>query len=272
MEYIYHYTSAKSLLGLLHTPTNEEKSIISDSSNNLDYGYYLDFHAGAVNLMNDELENKLVKDIFRKIPKCLYASAMFVEWTDGELYAVSFSTKPDYIPMWRIYADDYSGICLKIQRKELEYTLKKINNESFVDVKAGLCLYLSKSEFRKKLRKVLSEIVTAHDKNIKSGWLALSNAFVQSAFCKLKTFEYEKEYRLAAFVNKDFYIKQGRYGLSLYYPIKVPLRFLKEIIIGPSPYQDALAYSISTLIKSRLGKLDKYGINVKVSKSHLKIR
>lgn len=272
MEYIYHYTSAKNLLGLLHTPSDKEKSIIRDNSNDLDYGYYLDFHAGAINLMNDKLENKLVKDMFMEIPKCLYSSAKFVEWTNGELYAVSFSTEPDYIPLWRIYADDYSGICLKIQRKELEYTLKKINNESFVDVKAGSCLYLSKSEFKEKLRKVLSELVTVHDKNIKSGWQALSNAFVQSAFCKLKTFEYEKEYRLAVFVNKDFYIKQGRYGLSLYYPIKVPLRSLKEIVIGPSPYQDALTYSINALIKSRLGKLDKYGINVKISKSHLKIR
>lgn len=272
MEYIYHYTSAKSLLGLLHTPTDTERSIISDNSGNLDYGYYLDFHAGAINLMNDEQENKLRKDIFRKIPECLYASAKFVEWIDGELYTVSFSTEPDYIPMWRIYADDNSGICLKIQHKELECTLKKINNESFVDVKAGLCLYLSKSEFRKELRKVLSEIVAAHDKNIKSGSQALSNVFVQSAFCKLKTFEYEKEYRLAVFVNKNFCVKQGRYGLSLYYPIKVPLRFLKEIIIGPSPYQDALMYSINALIKSTLGELDKYGINIKVSKSHLKIR
>ena len=51
------------------------------------------------------------------------------------------------------------------------------------------------------------------------------------------------------------------------------MRLLKEIIIGPSKYQDTLAYSIQELIKSRiLDKLDNYDINIKVSKSHLKIR
>lgn len=273
MKYIYHYTSIRSLPDLLHTPNDIESNFIEDNGNNLDYGYYMDFHAGDINLMNDTLENKLVKNIFKKISYHLRSSAEYAQWIHGKLYAVSFSTESDYIPLWRIYAAENSGICLKFQYNAIEDAVKNINNNTFVNIQAGLCQYLSKTEFKNKLQIVLSEIASANNESSTSGWHKLNDAFVQSAFCKLRAFEYEKEYRLAAFVNSDCHIKQGKYGLSPYYPIKIPMRLLKEIIIGPSKYQDTLAYSIQELIKSRiLDKLDNYDINIKVSKSHLKIR
>lgn len=104
MDYIYHYTSVESLLGLLHDPTEEEKKVMEANHDDPDYAYYLDFHASDLNLMNDKNENRLLKAISNEDLGELNSIMEYVKRIEGLAYCVSFCTEFDYIPMWKLYA------------------------------------------------------------------------------------------------------------------------------------------------------------------------
>lgn len=277
MDYIYHYTSAESLLGMTHDPTDDEKKNIEANRYNPDYGYYLEFHASDINLMNDKSENRLLKVMTDDIPDELKPVLGFAKWLTGRVYCVSFCTESDYIPMWKIYAAN-NPICLKFKIEGLSDAVQNINKNSFIETHVRKCTYVTEKKFeeqvenyKKKLLKYSEE--TTDTERQKNTFPELVKIIQNSAFLKLDSFEYENEYRIAAFVNNPAMHKHGRYGISLYYPIKIPLRFLEEIVIGPSVNQDILQYSVSELLKSKgYDKLKQYGVKIKVTKTNVELR
>lgn len=271
MDYIYHYTSVESLLGLLHDPTEEEKKVMEANHDDPDYAYYLDFHASDLNLMNDKNENRLLKAISNEDLGELNSIMEYVKRIEGLAYCVSFCTEFDYIPMWKLYAA-VNPICMKFKISGLEDSTQKINHDVFVETYMQECVYKSQEEFKQLVAECRQELIKSL-KEPKALFAEISEIIHTSAFLKLDNFKYEQEYRLAAFVNKPVLSTRGKYGISLYQPIKIPLKFLEEIMVGPSSNQDSLEHSIGGLLKSKgYDNLERYGINIKVTKSHIELR
>ncbi len=275
MDYIYHYTSAESLLGMTHDPTDDEKKNIEANGYNPDYGYYLEFHASDINLMNDKSENRLLKVMTDDIPDELKPVLGFAKWLTGRVYCVSFCTESDYIPMWKIYAAN-NPICLKFKVDGLIDAIHKINQTPFAETDIGECTYVTEDGFKEQAENYRKELLKFNKEDVernKDLLTRLTEIIQNSAFLKLKNFDYEKEVRLAAFETRASDYKQGRYGISLYNTIKIPLRFLEEIVIGPSANQDILEYTVSGLLKSKgYDKLKQYGVKIKVTKTNVELR
>ena len=277
MDYIYHYTSVESLLGLLNDPEEEKKMDPEDRQENPDYAYCLYFHASDLRFMNDKHENQLIDKVKKCVPYELSLAGGIADWTQGTPHVISFCKKKDFIPMWKIYADKGNGICLKFKRDGLEDTIEKINHTSFAYISLKDCEYLTENAFKKRVRLVKNQLKEFAGKltpgPIRPEQRDLPDFKSESAFLKLDCFEYEQETRLVVFASFDSRTKYGKYGISLYYPIKIPLRFLEEIMVGPSSNQDLLEHSIGGLLKSKgYDNLERYGINIKVTKSHIELR
>lgn len=278
MDYIYHYTAINTLPNLLHTPTEQERNIMVDNDDNPDYGYYLDFHATDLHLMNDRQENRLITDVLNQVPGELALANGVADWVQGKPYIVSFCKQRDYIPMWQMYANQKKGICLKFRRDGLVEDIQKINASQFADIKMEECTYLTENKFRQRgreVKKVLKQFSEAlvPGQPIFPEQRNIPDFKKESVFLKLDSFEYEQEVRLAVFTSDVCLVKDGRYGIGLYYPVKIPLRHLEEIIVGPSTYQDILRYSVAELLKNKnIYRLDNYDINIKVSVSRLRLR
>ncbi len=275
IKYIYHYTSAESLLGMTHDPTDDEKKNIEANGYNPDYGYYLEFHASDINLMNDKSENRLLKVMTDDIPDELKPVLGFAKWLTGRVYCVSFCTESDYIPMWKIYAAN-NPICLKFKVDGLIDAIHKINQNPFTETDIGECTYVTEDGFKEQAENYRKELLKFNKEDVernKDLLTRLTEIIQNSAFLKLKNFDYEKEVRLAAFDTRASDYKQGRYGISLYNTIKIPLRFLEEIVIGPSANQDILEYTVSGLLKSKgYDKIKQYGVKIKVTKTNVELR
>ena len=277
MDYIYHYTSVESLLGLLHDPEEEKKMDPEDRQENPDYAYCLYFHASDLRFMNDKHENQLIDKVKKCVPYELSLARGIADWTQGTPHVISFCKKKDFIPMWKIYADKGNGICLKFKRDGLEDTIEKINHTSSNYISLKDCEYLTENAFKKRVRLVKNQL-KEFASELTPGPIPPEKKKIpdfnkESAFLKLDCFEYEQETRLVVFAPFDCRTKYGKYGISLYYPIKIPLKFLEEIMVGPSANQDLLEHSIGGLLKSKgYDKLERYGINIKVTKSHIELR
>ena len=276
-KYIYHYTSADSFLNMLHIPNASELQAVSVNKD-ADYGYYLDFHASDIHVLNDRFENNMIAYISRKMPDKLKQHAAFCTDVTGRPFVISFCKKSDYLPMWNIYTDKRRGICLKFRTDALVEKVNKINDSNFVDIKAEDCAYLSRRQFGSNVKKIVEKLGQTADSFTSENdsmpvTKELCDIIMQSAFYKSDYFEYEHEFRLAAFVSIESKTKAGKYGILQYYPIKIPLTSLEEIIIGPSDNQDLLEYSVKQFLHNKnIDRLHNYGIDIKVSCSKLQLR
>ena len=234
-------------------------------------------YGGDLRFMNDKHENQLIDKVKKCVPSELSLARGIADWVQGTPHVISFCKKKDFIPMWKIYADKGNGICLKFKRDGLEDTIEKINHTSSNYISLKDCEYLTENAFKKRVRLVKNQL-KEFASELTPGPIPPEKKKIpdfnkESAFLKLDCFEYEQETRLVVFAPFDCRTKYGKYGISLYYPIKIPLKFLEEIMVGPSANQDLLEHSIGGLLKSKgYDKLGRYGINIKVTKSHIELR
>ncbi len=235
-------------MAMVHCPSNEEIES-AEVNDNIDIREYLEFHASYVGMMNDKRENRLVNEVFKKIPQEYNIHINLSKWVKGLPYAISFCEQKDYLPMWRGYSNDDAGICLGFCRDNFEEKIKDVNEES-EKFTLNNCKYLSKSAVRERrvstLRKFKEIIDTLDsDKDQRIILRELQHIMDQSAICKPIAFKYEKEVRLIKFGTRVLSPKEGRYGLSLYQEIKMPLSLLKEIIISPfAMHAEMIKYGI----------------------------
>ncbi len=238
----------KSFMAMLHSPLSDEIES-AEVNDNMDIREYLEFHASYVGMMNDKRENRLVNDIFKKIPQKYNIHIGISKWAKGLPYAISFCEQKDYLPMWRGYSNDEVGICLGFCRDDFVKKIKYVNadNEKFT---LNNCEYLSKSTVRKRrvdTLKKFKEIIDTLDSDGDHRIILreLQHIMDCSAICKPIAFKYEKEVRLIKFGTRVLSPKEGRYGLSLYQEIKMPLSLLKEIIISPfAMHAEMIKYGI----------------------------
>ena len=268
-RYIYHYTSVECLYGMLLDPTAEEKRVIGQMS---DCPRCLYFHAGDIKAMNDKSENMLLDKLVKRISETTPQEIIDSSNINERRFAVSFCTERDYLPMWKIYATNGKGVCLRFKREEFEKSVISANTNPFITIKAGDCQYKTETELEDYLNSFMENLQEILEQ--KERITQIDSFCCISSFLKLKPFEYEKEFRLAISSKFNQQITSGgQYGLIVYYPVAIPLNLVDEIMIGPSPNQDVIENGIRALLLSKgIDKLKRYGIDINIVRSSLLIR
>ncbi len=275
---IYHYTTLKNLQKMWHPGTQEEPEKTEDIIHYVDRSYCLLFNANDVRKMNAYRENALIyqslqngASIDSRLPSVL-----------GNVYAISFCKKKDYIPMWNLHPHNDSDvcICLGFSADKKKKKVKDVNKAAFTELKLDNCQYATESEMQSKISIEVQELKrlasSSNAQNPDKLNRKLKQVMLQSAFYRLEDFKYENETRLVGFIDKDRLMKEGRYGTATCRQIKMPLTLLKEIIIGPrTRNEDVIQIGIEGLL-ARSGLYSScmkyYGIEIKVELSKLKLR
>lgn len=276
---VYHYTSIEALMKMLHIPNDTEKQIVKLNKES-GYGYYLTFHASDAYMMNDRMEHRLILDRIEKlIPENLRSKYDSEIVSVGKPYVVSFCSERDYIPMWKIYAQNKTGVCLQFDLSEENMEiLKSINSdrEIYSDYMCfDECKYETLSALKAYIKTQIIEIENEY-KCLPEGQISREYPFLSlyknGILYKGEEWSYEKEWRLVWWCNHNK-IKSGKYGATSYQEIKIPLRFLKEILISPSSDQELVKYGLQKWVKANgLHCLQKYGIDIKISYSSSSLR
>lgn len=263
-DFIYHYTSAKTLLNLLDTKQFDEQQ--GDQSNK-QKDYELTFLATEISALNDRVEYAEVKKMNDEIKEIVIVNQV-TEAINGIPFILSFSKKCDYLPMWRSYSDNGRGVCLKFNSKDLKRHLCPPKQVPYKYIDAKRCYY-------KKPQKIndLHEIISSQCSNgiYSENAIKLLEYYVdfqiESAFLKDSCFKIEDEWRIVIF-SKDYQFIESKYGIVARKLVKIPLSFLKEIYLGPCS-SEILNTSIDNWIKLIN---DKTGNEIKVTKSELTYR
>lgn len=275
--YLCHYTTAEAFLHMIHRPTVDELLEVEDNNESA-YGYYLTFHASDAYLMNDKMEHKLILDDMSDVIIKYNPMFQYETLSCGKPYIISFCKERDYLPMWQIYAKGGNGICLvfEIDDDNYLYPLNRSNKtDSFKKIEFYNCKYVSKDGLQQ-LKDKWTGRIKAEYKDIYQPKISHTTPFLNlykdAIKHKSKEWKYEKEVRLVCWTAFP-QIKSGKNGICSYVEVKIPLRWLKEIIVGPSSSQSVNTYAIKEMIKvNEWDKLKDYGVDIKVSESKISLR
>ena len=263
---LYHYTTSDVITILFNAIINDNYT-----ENQIPM---LKFHASEVHYMNDRNENGLILNNLFLQSKNLQNKFASVRSKLHKVFVLSLAKSRDCLPMWLIYGDNRSGVALRFDFKKIKkhfVTENELKGNDFNDTEQIIkCNYKTKAEINicaKEFRDCFKEAIK-NDLNENDLIDTINNIQVKATSIKNKYFEYESEYRLLK-QTKELLFKNGKYGITMYQTIDIPLRALEEIIIGPSAYQDITKESLinlSTIIEQKF----KIKINIKISSINIK--
>lgn len=246
---IYHYTSLETLYKLVDG--------VKDN--------HFTFYAGSIYTMNDSQEMNLGYEYIKKnlpqIEDKLHVNAeerisllfnqaenniheAFIKGmiqSDMTNFVVSFSSKPDVLPLWALYGDNGAGVCLEFSPFMIKKYYKELSLDRHIQIME--CVYgeIEISNFLMEnlevvYRLFLKAIKSSKNKtpNIQSQYLAIMCSVV-GAFVKHKGFSYEEEIRMNIFKDKcDWKFSNTRMGQrKAFVETPIPTSALTKIIIGP---------------------------------------
>lgn len=250
---IYHYTTLQTANSILNNYRQSE-----DKDN-------IVFWASSIYMMNDPTEmqygwdvlietlcgyedaNDVPADIrlsnFMKETEKSPFSKVFEEHfynEDKTVFVISFSKEKDYLPMWSTYGENGNGICLCFDEKFFH-----TKNEMMIVFPALSTLYLGQSNNDESTMKALGEIIGQEYKFYLEGtksFLEKTQTIgtmipIVSACIKDSAFAYENEKRVVAMphnINESICFRTSVKGnLVPFVKIPIPIKSLKEIIVGP---------------------------------------
>ena len=256
--FVYHYTKMETLFAILEGYRHNKEN------------GFLPFRASCIYYMNDPREMTIGFDAVKKfLPEYEKSTEYNMDLSevyldadnenqcrkecierpvDGTIesgmipYTSSFSTKEDFLPMWKMYGEDFKGVCLKFDLSELTKYLNENSQFGFVSYDGEVDdSYLKEVFFN------IYDWEARHYKpigiNEKIEELSLLCACI-SPFVKSSDWAYEQEFRIEIYrffnleIDRESLRKHKFNGLIrkrvepyVYYPI-CP-NALQEIIIGP---------------------------------------
>lgn len=267
---IAHYTSLDTFLSMLNNATTKGEEIIltlwasaifaMNDPSEMKYGYDVLF--SWLPKVEKELnigENETLSNIWKNVDAqksddyynnflkdCLYNY-------DRIPYVISFSNKKDNLTMYRLYADDASGVCL-----EFSYGLLNEHGKYTYDVQ-----YDKKYDPKKfSPRDMLSAVYELYKEKIEEGqnefstkleYLTLA-AMIAAPFIKRKDFEDEDEVRLSQLctIADGVKFRKGHSGNMIpYVEIQVPFCALKKVWIGPNADFDTTKRILDLMFESK---------------------
>lgn len=247
---VAHYTSIDVLNILFNGALNGEDGVIT-------------FHLSHIEMMNDDGEGKLLLSKF--FTDSIKKTELKKEW-DSDYYPTHIpfvlstiatdvvSRNRGSLPMWKMYGDDCKGALIRFKGDSFG---KFCENHGLM---FSECNYTSTSD--------LSKIVA--DLNRKSA--PFSKIMNTSCFTKQLCWQYEKEWRVVMFRNRDsIKTKSTNRGIIEYMELNIPLELIEEICIGPLCPKNPTLVSLE-LLKQNLAQKHPGKVNFKVTKSNIPLK
>lgn len=263
---VYHYTSIESFQKMLESITRDgdDYFLIFWATSIYAMNDPLDFLQGykllkdsvipdierEINITDKTLRLSYIwKKVIGKLPSREDKDYMIRHIYDNHKnpFIISFSKKKDFLPMWNAYSDRGRGVCLCFNN--MEYVIKT-NDRANIDVELLYKLHamdVSYGEIDDDLKNVATRLYKKYYLKYKdisdlqqrtqimlNYLVALIVSF--SAYLKNEAYQYEQEVRLVKFKKdeKDVHYRIGKNGqLKPYIEVKVNLRYLEKIIVGP---------------------------------------
>ena len=213
---LYHYTSLDIMTKLL----SNIKSIEIGEPPNCHGEPYITFWASSVFYLNDHKEYSLHDDFLNSFNPIAKLNAKSVL---GHPFLICFSEKKDFIPMWNMYGNRGTGVCLKFDGELLNRNIpqKKSFQENILDK----CHYTTPKN-EKKPKKIRNKDLLQQER-------VLISSMKACAFDKPKCFSYEKEWRLMVWKNFEMKFRMsGNYTIP-YTEVEIPAECIQRIILGP---------------------------------------
>lgn len=248
---VVHYTSLEVVNILLNNIYEDENK-----------KPFLIMHLSHLTMMNDLNEGRLILDKF--FTDSEKKKNLKQEWNEKYaskeepfiLSTISTDNNTKNIgslPMWKMYGDDCKGAFLRFDKKGL---LDYCNANGYIFDK---CNYLSSKEINEKVKNF----------NINGSFDVI---YKDSAFAKNLCWKHEKEWRLLKKApSTEIKFKYTSRGIVEYVELKMPLKLLKEICIGPLANNEIVLQSLN-LMKQQLVSKYPSDIVFKISKSKILMR
>lgn len=293
---LFHYTSTDAFVKMLEKKRKDKSSDLTFWASNIHYmndPHEMEFLYDELNTILPELESELgidetpfsAFDFSKNIPNGLYID--FDNDFKGQIfnnifksvYAISFSGKEDYLPMWSLYGNNGGGICLKFDYRKLKLYFEKVKKEDITKRIIEIKYDIKNQEIWPKIMKLYKEYHTQI--NVESGQdpFILRRKFISRVlleFClimKHHSYSYEEEIRLidhAVFIDelgdykKNVKVEplRGRFkkatapnvrvknGLLIpYKEINLPVDCLTSVIVGPTVNSRLQCEAMEILLK-----------------------
>lgn len=287
--YVYHYTTIEALFSILEEYRNNGCSALPfrayciykmNDLREMQLGYetvkrllpqYENNHPNSMNLSavyeDIEFEKKLVE---RSIQKTTGNKKEMIDVP----FAISFSCKRDFLPMWSMYGDGKKGVCLKFRLSTLVNEMKGC---------LQLCFVYYKGERNNIIKDYLLPLLYDFDARKYSAGISLDEKINElcllyeciNPFVKSKDWSYESEFRIVFHehygpkLNEDFFESLSRtYNepkLVDYITTPIAANSMEEIIIGPLANYKIVEHVLRNELKECLLN------NITVSPSSIKI-
>lgn len=293
MEKVYHYTSAEAFDSMLRKMKDKKSTELVFWASNI---HYMN-DPNEMSFLYDKLVDmlpELEKDMdIKEMPFSMFLSLgknqqsisldLFKDIKDRvfngifkSAFAISFSKRGDFMPMWSLYGNNGSGLCLEFDYEALKERFTEADNltrliEQHYYIKE-LFIWARIGAFYKLYHDKLS----LKDDNINP--LSLCREFLarvlmeMAPFLKHESYDYEKEVRLFYHVirpgdaddviakadiqptgkglsNEEAPKVRVRNGLLVpYKEIGIPVDLVKRIIVGPTLYPRLQSEALKVLL------------------------
>lgn len=274
MGLIFHYTTVDALIGMTSNMSNSNRNLTMWATDILCMNDPQERNVG-VNLMDsfiEEIEEELEIPIdyrisvLRSNQQCYsnLLTKMPKEFTfsDYNAYITSFSKYGDSLPMWSMYAKNGNGVSLGFDRKPLEN--EHSNNifymgEVFYDNLPDKEIKALLKDFYKYSYSILKSCLPLLESVLNSNMINEMISIVSyelysliiASFIKHHSYEYEGEIRLCCVNNQSMKFRSSNGFIVPYIEYKIPIDFLRKIIIGPTLDYDRIINPLLKLFHSR---------------------
>lgn len=244
--------------------------------------------ATNIRYLNDDQEFRHAVDLIREISSTSLISKdhpdharkeEFVEALQSKLkslefvypdyiFTTSFTEKTDLLSQWRGYCPSNNGYCIEI---DMEGLLRHVQ-EIFPQARILKCLY-DDEEKSKQIKTLLNKHWNRYKKSGQAAkkfvesltpeLLTLASHFKHSSFAE------ESEHRIVVELdgNQDLIkFREGRYSIIPYIEIPIERRYIKSIIIGPTPRPALASTGLTSFLEGEF-KMPSFFFEVEISHS-----
>lgn len=286
-----HYTSMPAHTSILKSinVNDKEKSLIMWASSiyafndptEMGYAYpyiqnkikeYEDLHSTKESYRISTYMEDIKLSRFSSVPEEVFISHIYNERKTP--FVISFSEIMDELPMWKMYGDNGSGVCVVFD----ESTLAEIYGDMLSDV-----VYIGREKQNRTTEIILPTIIenecTQCYKDLENihtpeeiatrkivSWGTLCAAI--GAYLKNGSYYYEKEQRFVQFdttFSKREFRNSIHGNIISYLEVPIPLAAIKEIIVGPCTDTNITYSGLVPLLKSK-------NIDIEIHKSQIPYR
>lgn len=236
-----HYTDINALPKILVKNPKYEREICL-------WGTHIDY-------LNDKNEGKIGKQVIQKLNE----NNPEIQLNDllDDIYVISFSEIEDSLPMWNMYGGNGSGVMLKFDFYNSNFTNYNMTKCTYKDIDEVIRVDQSFTNLLKRPAIRIGSLghdgILPDNEQIKIRQMAIPGySMAYRVAPKDKSFIYEEERRMFTTSNARNVKYRVRNNLLIpYIEEYFPQRILKEIWIGPTNDMERSTKSINMLLKTR---------------------